>query len=326
MAAACASAQGEDLRSSMDCGPIQVPIQRRLFLEEEIVELTGKDLVTRVQLLERTITYAIFSYTRRGLLDVDKIIVVTMVAMRILVRGKKITSEEANMLIRAPPDPAPPVMPDNAKTWLTETQWAQLKSLESMEAFKKGGKLTESLEQDSLGWKRWFGEERPETADLPRSARDLSPFHRLFLLRVLRQDKIGEALKQFIIDNLGQDYVEQAPFDMESALDESTAITPFFFVLFPGVDPTPTIEAVGKKLGKTEANGMLINISMGQGQETIALTALTKAAKEGGWIMLQNIHLMQAWLKQLERALEVIEEFAHESFRCFSQACMRWMF
>eukprot|EP00913_Durusdinium_trenchii_P012992 g12198.t1 len=33
--------------------------------------------------------------------------------------------------------------------------------------------------------------------------------------------------------------------------------------------------------------------------------------------MLQNIHLMQAWLKDLERALEVIEEFVHDDFRCF---------
>lgn len=31
-----------------------------------------------------------------------------------------------------------------------------------------------------------------------------------------------------------QDFVEQAPFDMELSLEESTAITPFFFVLFPG--------------------------------------------------------------------------------------------
>ena len=31
-----------------------------------------------------------------------------------------------------------------------------------------------------------------------------------------------------------QDFVEQPPFDMEASLEESTAITPFFFVLFPG--------------------------------------------------------------------------------------------
>jgi len=104
---------------------------------------------------------------------------------------------------------------------------------------------------------------------------------------------------------------------MNAAFEESSALSPFFFVLFPGVDPTPTIEALGRSLGITEANGRFVNISMGQGQEKIALSGLTKAAKEGGWILLQNIHLMQDWLKDLERALEVVEEFSHDEFRCF---------
>merc|ERR1719361_1481127 len=104
---------------------------------------------------------------------------------------------------------------------------------------------------------------------------------------------------------------------MENTYEESTSICPFFFVLFPGVDPTSQIEALGKKLGITYSNGRLLNISMGQGQETVALNNLNKMAKDGGWIMLQNIHLMQAWLKQLERALEIIEEFVHDDFRCF---------
>ena len=43
--------------------------------------------------------------------------------------------------------------------------------------------------QDSLGWKRWYSEEKAENADLPRSARDLNQFQRLFLLRVMRQDR-----------------------------------------------------------------------------------------------------------------------------------------
>ena len=54
---------------------------------------------------------------------------------------------------------------------------------------------------------------------------------------------------------------------------------------------------------------------MGQGQENVALSALQTAAKNGHWIMLQNIHLMQAWLKDLERQLEMVEEIAHPDFR-----------
>merc|ERR1719498_1491490 len=103
---------------------------------------------------------------------------------------------------------------------------------------------------------------------------------------------------------------------MYQTYEESTCHTPFFFVLFPGTDPTPVVESVAASVGCTEKNGMLMNISMGQGQETVALNALNKLPQSGGWIMLQNIHLMQDWLPMLERALEVVEEFALPEFRC----------
>jgi dynein heavy chain len=284
--------------------------------EEEIIELHGKELKQRVTLLEGTITYAVFSYTRRGLLDADKLTVASMMVMKMLVRSGTVMKEELDVLIRAPPDPNPPPMPENVRSFLTEVQWAQLKSLEPIPCFKASGQLTQNVEQDTLGWKRWFSEEKAEIADLPRSARDLSVFHRLFLLRILRPDRLGAALTQFIVDNCGQEYVEQPPFDMYACYEESSANTPFFFVLFPGTDPTGIVEAVANSVGCTEKNGMLMNISMGQGQETVALNALNKLATNGGWIMLQNIHLMQEWLPQLERALEVIEEFAVPEFRC----------
>jgi dynein heavy chain len=47
-----------------------------------------------------------------------------------------------------------------------------------------------------------------------------------------------------------------------------------FFVLFPGVDPTPEVELIGKMCGKTLVNEKFINISMGQGQENNAIKAL----------------------------------------------------
>lgn len=284
--------------------------------EEEIIELSGKELKVRVQHLENVVSFAVFSYTRRGLLDADKLTVAAMMTMSILQKAGKIERSEMEILVGAPPDPNPPPMPENARSWMTEVQWAQMKTLESIPAFKTSGQLTQNIEQDSMGWKRWWGEEKAEAADLPRSGRDLSLFHRLFLLRVVRPDRIGSALTQFVIDNLGLEYIEQPPFDMGQTYDESTASSPFFFVLFPGTDPTPVVESLAKKLGKTEANGLFVNISMGQGQETVALNGLNKLAKDGGWIMLQNIHLMQEWLPQLERALEVIEEFALPEFRC----------
>lgn len=286
--------------------------------DEGIIELTGKELVDRVHLLSGIVTEFGFNYTRRGLLDADKLTVATMLAMRILVLTKQITHDEVDLLIRAPPDPSAKPLPEAMKTWLTEAIWSQLQMLESSSPIFKSvsGALTQNLEQDSLGWRRWYGESRAETADLPRSFRDIAPFYRLLLLRVLRPDRLSSALTQFVHDNLGNQFVEQEPFDMDKTYEESSCLSPFFFVLFPGTDPTPTIEHLGRRLGITEANGKLVNISMGQGQEQVAVNALNKSAKEGGWIMLQNIHLMQNWLKTLERGLELVEEFASPDFRC----------
>ena len=62
------------------------------------------------------------------------------------------------------------------------------------------------------------------------------------------------------------------------------------------------------------------SISLGQGQEAPAENMLEKMAMVGGWVMLQNVHLMTSWLPILDRKLEVCAETAHQDFRCFISA------
>ena len=104
---------------------------------------------------------------------------------------------------------------------------------------------------------------------------------------------------------LGARYVEQPPFDMREVFEDSSAPTPLFFVLFPGVDPGADIERLGREFGFTEENGRYVSISMGQGQEANAEACLERYAQEGGWVFLQNVHLMESWLPSLERKLEL---------------------
>ena len=133
----------------------------------------------------------------------------------------------------------------------------------------------------------------------------------------MRPDRATYAMSEYISDTMGQGYVFQPPFDMKATYQESSASTPMFFVLFPGVDPTPWVEALGKNLGISTEKGTFVNISMGQGQEKPAENMLEKMAQKGGWVMLQNLHLMQSWLTTLDRKLEVCAETAHQDFRCF---------
>ena len=42
---------------------------------------------------------------------------------------------------------------------------------------------------------------------------------------------------------------------------------------------------------------------MGQGQADVALEKLSQVAAAGGWLCLQNLHLVTGWLPALEHAL-----------------------
>ncbi|NWR37180.1 DYH9 protein, partial [Tachuris rubrigastra] len=76
----------------------------------------------------------------------------------------------------------------------------------------------------------------------------------------------------------------------------------------------------GKKLGFTFNNRNLHNVSLGQGQEVVAEQALDLAAKEGHWVILQNIHLVAKWLSSLEKKLEQHSKGSHQDFRVFISA------
>ncbi|NXH06752.1 DYH9 protein, partial [Loxia leucoptera] len=76
----------------------------------------------------------------------------------------------------------------------------------------------------------------------------------------------------------------------------------------------------GKKLGYTFNHGNLHNVSLGQGQEVVAEQALDVAAKEGHWVILQNIHLVAKWLSSLEKRLEQLSQGSHRDFRVFLSA------
>ena len=271
-------------------------------------DLSLRDLHLRVELLMKTISSQSFAFVSRGLLDCHKLTAATMLCFRILTHAGAIAHSELQTLITGLPNVG--VVPDCLKLWISDSVWSQLRNLQASipTVFKT---LCANMESESLSWKRWVGEERLESADLPRSMRELSPFHKLMLIRVLRPDRISNALAQFVSTKLGPEYIEKTSFDMEKVYAESSNSAPIFFVLFPGVDPTPVVESMARKLGST-----LVNISMGQGQEELALSALAHAASTGGWVMLQNIHLMQSWLKSLERTLDSLTATAHENFRC----------
>lgn len=170
--------------------------------------------------------------------------------------------------------------------WLPSAIWPRVKALEGMKRFAG---LGDNMQSDSDEWLKWFDSEMPESAKLPGDyQKTCSKFDRLILLRAMRPDRVSTALKQWIGETMGQDFVFQPPFDMPAAYNETTNQTPMFFVLFAGVDPTTWVESLGKSKGITFENGNFKNISMGQGQEKPAEAVVEQFAKTGGWVMVRS--------------------------------------
>lgn len=286
--------------------------------------LTDEQLVARCALLRETATAVTFAFVQRGLFEKDRLTVAAHLACKLLVDAGELPELLVRALVVGPPpspggaDPGP--LPPALAEWMPEGVWARARALEGVRpAFER---LTEDVAAASPAWRAWFDAEKPEALPLPGEYAGLGTvsIHGLLLLRALRPDRLSAGLRAFIAARLGDAYVGGPPFSMGATYAESTASTPIFFVLFPGVDPTTWVEELGRARGITPESGRLVNISMGQGQEARAVRALTQLAATGGWVLLQNVHLMTTWLPSLERQLELLQESAHPDFRVFISA------
>ena len=110
--------------------------------------------------------------------------------------------------------------------------------------------------------------------------------------------------------------LELATQPVYAMLQDAAPGTPIFVFLSPGVDVAASVEGLGRKLGFTADTGHYSAVSLGQGQEPIAMNNLANAHKNGGWVLLQNIHLTIDWTSgPLEKKVDKLAEGAHKDFR-----------
>lgn len=216
--------------------------------DEEEQEMTPRTLARRVEMILESITFEGFSYTRRGTFEAHKLVLATMLCLRINVRKGLISQDEVTALIKKEVAIDPPPSAEGISRFIPDSIWPAVVGLTKVKTFEN---LPSAMSDETLQWKKWYGSEKAELEDLPKSFKDIPLFHRILLLRALRPDRLNGALTQYVADSLGEDFIEQPSFDMQIVYDEMTTRTPAFFVLFPGVDPTPDVERVGLLYGKS---------------------------------------------------------------------------
>ncbi|GIY65785.1 dynein heavy chain 9, axonemal [Caerostris extrusa] len=182
--------------------------------------------------------------------------------------------------------------------------------------------LDRDLEATPKRWRKFLDSEFPEKEALPQEWKNrATAFHKLCIVRCLRPDRIVYAIRDFVADVLGPAFVNSRSNDLDDILGECSSKTPILFILSPGVDPLHDLEACGERKGFNTAGGNFQNVSLGQGQESIAEQTMDTGASNGHWVVLQNIHLAKGWLHRLEKKLEELgNNEVHENFRLFLSA------
>jgi dynein heavy chain len=180
--------------------------------------------------------------------------------------------------------------------------------------------LDRDIEGSAKRWKKFVESECPEKEKFPQEWKNKTSLQKLCMMRALRPDRMSYAVKNFVEEKMGLKYVEGRAVEFAKSYEESGPGTPMFFILSPGVDPLKDVEALGNKMGWSGDNLNFHNISLGQGQEIVAEQAMDLAAKEGHWVVLQNVHLVAKWLGALEKKLEKYSLDSHESYRVFISA------
>ena len=82
---------------------------------------------------------------------------------------------------------------------------------------------------------------------------------KLLILKAMRPDKLGQAVQQYVHQEMGQEFLTPPIFDIEKSFLDSNCGTPLIFIL-PGTDPLKQLEEFAKLKKKSET---MKSISLG---------------------------------------------------------------
>ena len=173
-------------------------------------------------------------------------------------------------------------------------------------------------------WRRWYEDNEPENMNIPDyevkmgEIPVIGPFLKLLVIRCLRVDRCLLMCRWFVrnIEDMGPKYVEPVTDTIEQIQGQMIAKTPVIFLLSTGADPTESIELLARKKKLPPPTV----VSMGEGQEPIAVKAMQNAAANGTWVLLQNCELGLELMVVMEEFLIKLTESMDPNYRLFITA------
>ena len=282
---------------------------KRLFLQT-LHKTEQSDVVEhRVATLLPAVTLDSYNTICRGLFEKDKQLFVFLMVSHIRRESGEISQEEWSFFLKGSEGQRVLDFDEHWPEWTTENAWNDIAYLSTIRGMEEVKNMISDSEAD---WGKWVQSDTAAT-EFPSGAKSLSPWHKLLLLRVFREDLVLYGVTSVVGHYLGKAFTESPNFDLEASFQDSTNISPIIFVLSPGTDPTATFSEFAEKKGFGEKKLML---SLGQDQGPKAQDMINSASRSGYWVYLQNCHVYASWMPSLERILEdIMLREVHKDFR-----------
>eukprot|EP00620_Florenciella_sp_RCC1587_P013374 CAMPEP_0182558034 /NCGR_PEP_ID=MMETSP1324-20130603/1743_1 /TAXON_ID=236786 /ORGANISM="Florenciella sp., Strain RCC1587" /LENGTH=2560 /DNA_ID=CAMNT_0024770185 /DNA_START=8 /DNA_END=7690 /DNA_ORIENTATION=+ len=287
----------------------------------------AKEIQERVLNLRESLRMTIYTWVSRGLFERHKIIFMAQITFNLMRRGtlgedNQLNEAQFDFLMRGPRklgEDKPPVL-----EWLPESAWQACGALGEQEDF---GMFCTNLVEADTRFREWYNHVTPETEKLPLdwAQLDRTPFKKMMVVRSLRPDRMTTSLMNFLRAVLpnGSAYADcdgtlNSYEILEQSFIDSTPKTPIYFILSPGANVVADLDKMAAKYDFVPGE-TYHNVSMGQGQDLVAMSALETANRNGHWVILNNIHLMPKWLVELEKKLDdfIVEGMTHDKFRLY---------
>lgn len=124
----------------------------------------------------------------------------------------------------------------------------------------------------------------------------------MIVLKCIRPDKLVNAIQNFIVEKVGQKFIEPPTFDLKKSYRDSTSKMPLIFILSSGTDPVADFAKFALEMDMNERKA---TISLGQGMAARAEKMIKHCQVSGKWCLLSNCHLSISWMPSLERFVEL---------------------
>uniref|UniRef100_A0A336M3T0 CSON009294 protein n=1 Tax=Culicoides sonorensis TaxID=179676 RepID=A0A336M3T0_CULSO len=251
------------------------------------------NLTERLSYLNSFFTKSIYKNVCRSLFEKDKL-VFSMVLTVGLLRAKGEINDETLSFFLTGGVALNNTFENPAPQWLSDKSWGEIvraSEVPTLSNFHRNFSFNVNI------WKNYYTLDAPEENTFPEQYAKVDDLTALVLIRCLRPDRVVHAVKKYIIQKMGKEFIEPPQFDLQASYEESDVRTPLIFILSSGTDPMSNLMAFARERNMHEA---VRSISLGQGQGPIAKKMIHEGIEKGHWVILQNCHVAESWMGEFE--------------------------